>query len=227
MNLQGNWDTSGIWKGDGTNANTVQATPAQIGAARFPIWTRQVIGDHLTGGRNAPGLPDFLLYAYPHDADAASPHNHPAIAEVKTPWTYTVNHFRDIWDGNNLAVVNNLGNNALLPPHCSFVRQGTTVGHKLLHQVRRPNQINITTSEVNQLWGELHFFRANLGVWTNGRLVALCIKTNNNTLVFTEYKSWSDPEVPLALAGLSFLAVNQIGRPNLLDRFMLNVQLHF
>lgn len=73
----------------------------------------------------------------------------------------------------------------------------------------------------------MHFFRANFGIWTNGRVVALCHRLNRHKMVFTEYKSWSDPEVPLALAGLQFLAINQIGRPDLVPRFMAGVRLTF
>lgn len=47
-----------------------------------------------------------------------------------------------------------------------------------------------------------------MGIWTNGEVMAICMRTGRNELTFSHTRPWTDPEALLVVAALSFAAVH-------------------
>jgi hypothetical protein len=59
-----------------------------------------------------------------------------------------------------------------------------------------------------QIWGELHFFHAWFGVWTNGSKLIVFARTDQQELTFSDVRDWEDPTLHQALFGLCMAGID-------------------
>ncbi|KAJ3558718.1 hypothetical protein NM688_g753 [Phlebia brevispora] len=75
------------------------------------------------------------------------------------------------------------------------------------------NANSLQSKLVRQIWGQLHFFRAQWGFCTNGSMVFAFVNTGQGELTVSPLKSWSDPTVHKALSGLVFASIDDRNIP--------------
>ncbi|KAF8482312.1 hypothetical protein JB92DRAFT_3035463 [Gautieria morchelliformis] len=108
---------------------------------------------------------------------------HAAIIEVKTWWAYPDNVFTGI-----------------------FSTAGAQTGSGVFNWAAplQPGTL------LKQLWGELHFFRANWGACTNGRKIVIFVRSAKNELTLSEIHNFDgDASVHRALVGMCFAAIDE------------------
>ena len=59
-----------------------------------------------------------------------------------------------------------------------------------------------------EIWSEVCLYSAEMGLWTNGKIICMVMKTGPNELTFSYTKDWNDPDLHVALAVFSFAASN-------------------
>ncbi|EKM57102.1 uncharacterized protein PHACADRAFT_27832 [Phanerochaete carnosa HHB-10118-sp] len=82
------------------------------------------------------------------------------------------------------------------------------------------NEQSTTGKVLKQIWGEMIYHRATLGAITNGRLVAVYMKTGPDEITLSDWHPWESSDIVHTIAGLTCLSIDW---PILLQHFQENV----
>lgn len=153
----------------------------------LPYWGFQVHKDYTAGilskklgQAQLSGKPDFLLYV--------SHHEHPALGEVKTPWSVERAMLERVF-------TNTLDGIYEWSP--KFRSRGAS-------NDRVP--VGVGDHTIRQMWGELHHHQSRLTFFANGEDFIFAFKTGDNELTFSDFIHWDNPELYLVFMGFTMFA---------------------
>ncbi|EPQ52946.1 hypothetical protein GLOTRDRAFT_95011 [Gloeophyllum trabeum ATCC 11539] len=156
----------------------------------YPQWGRACAAAHRDGGPDADA--DSKKAGYPDFLfyRTARRYDTPAVAEIKNIWSYPNSFVDELYSARRVDRITGW---------IDFRRNSSS--DKLIKQV----------------WGQLVFFSASWGFWTNGDYIFIFVKTAHNHLTLSDKKHLTDSDVIRALAGMTFAAMDMDRRPWVID----------